>query len=465
LARKAFNRENDKRQEAVFKKNKQRKRLGALATDAAGQLNVLGHDSNTLSMNGAEVGVLKETREVSFCSFLKSTESRALEAQIPTTGASGVPSDLANKALERELADEELRALLVAADLTEGHGSRAEPLFDALRRALSTSRLAGGDVLARGLASSRPVGNLLRVCHSEKLISEPTGDETRAHHARTSWPECSNAIRQETLGPGKNVSWPTTFFSHCRAVHRWQKSTFQPNNKPRSMIIDTIKQFFGTKATPEFVHFIQMVVEALETTKKTADHGDTPTHSIAKDVLEGMGDGDYTLSSPVKSNARLVGLDGVSGIRLRYASIVALTHKEGDCLIIKGLSKKAPSPFNGNKGNTFPVFDFGPNGSSFEEYANVKFRPFFTVLFRLAQWILACDKLNKLDPAAEDVLALLEKEGYPVDGFNPERLDWIRDPDFIGKVVSYAQEEKHFIGEFEAENRDEIVAELKKNLQ
>ena len=33
--------------------------LGALATDATGQLDVLGEDGHTLGMDGAEVGVLE----------------------------------------------------------------------------------------------------------------------------------------------------------------------------------------------------------------------------------------------------------------------------------------------------------------------------------------------------------------------------------------------------------------------
>ena len=38
--------------------------LRTLATDAACQLNVLGHDGDALRMDSAEVGVLKEAHEV-----------------------------------------------------------------------------------------------------------------------------------------------------------------------------------------------------------------------------------------------------------------------------------------------------------------------------------------------------------------------------------------------------------------
>ncbi|CAH3179214.1 unnamed protein product, partial [Porites lobata] len=47
-----------------------------------GALNVLGHDRDTLGVDGAQVGVFKQTNKVSLASLLKSHHSRALEAQI-----------------------------------------------------------------------------------------------------------------------------------------------------------------------------------------------------------------------------------------------------------------------------------------------------------------------------------------------------------------------------------------------
>ena len=45
-------------------------RLRALATDAAGKLNVLGHDGDTLGVDGAQVGVLEEANKVGLGGFL-----------------------------------------------------------------------------------------------------------------------------------------------------------------------------------------------------------------------------------------------------------------------------------------------------------------------------------------------------------------------------------------------------------
>ena len=53
--------------------------LCSLSTDSASQLNVLGHDGDTLGVDGAQVGVFKQTHEVSLAGLLKSHHSGALE--------------------------------------------------------------------------------------------------------------------------------------------------------------------------------------------------------------------------------------------------------------------------------------------------------------------------------------------------------------------------------------------------
>ena len=78
--------------------------LSPLTTDPSGQLDIFGHDGDPLGMDGAEVGVLKEPHQVSLTSFLKSHHSRALEPQVSLE----VLSNLTDKALERQLADEQL---------------------------------------------------------------------------------------------------------------------------------------------------------------------------------------------------------------------------------------------------------------------------------------------------------------------------------------------------------------------
>ena len=46
--------------------------LSTLSTDTAGELDVLGHDGDTLGVNGTQVGVLKQTDRVGLASLLQS---------------------------------------------------------------------------------------------------------------------------------------------------------------------------------------------------------------------------------------------------------------------------------------------------------------------------------------------------------------------------------------------------------
>ena len=56
--------------------------LFTFATDALGELHILGHDGDTLGMDGAAVGVLVETDEVGLGGFLKGENRLGLEAEI-----------------------------------------------------------------------------------------------------------------------------------------------------------------------------------------------------------------------------------------------------------------------------------------------------------------------------------------------------------------------------------------------
>merc|ERR1711911_6711 len=95
--------------------------LSALSADAAGQLDVLGHDGDSLGVDGAQVGVLEETNQVGLGSFLESHDSGRLEPQVSLE----VLGNLTDETLEGQLADEELCGLLVTSDLTEGDSTRA----------------------------------------------------------------------------------------------------------------------------------------------------------------------------------------------------------------------------------------------------------------------------------------------------------------------------------------------------
>ena len=127
--------------------------LRALATDAAGQLNVLWHDGNTLGVDGSQVGVLEKADKVSLSGLLKGKDGRSLEAEIGLE----VLGNLTDKALEWQLADEELSRLLVSPDFSEGDSAWAISV-GLLHASSGWGILAGclgGELLTRGPKEKR----------------------------------------------------------------------------------------------------------------------------------------------------------------------------------------------------------------------------------------------------------------------------------------------------------------------
>jgi len=93
--------------------------LGTLSADTASKLDILWHNSDTLGVNGAQIGVLEESDQISLTGLLESTNGSRLEPQISFE----VLSNFSHKTLEGQLPDEELSGLLVSSDLTESDGS------------------------------------------------------------------------------------------------------------------------------------------------------------------------------------------------------------------------------------------------------------------------------------------------------------------------------------------------------
>ena len=144
--------------------------LSTLSADTAGELDVLGHDGDTLGVDGAQVGVFEESYEVGLGSFLEGHDSRGLESEISLE----VLGDFTYKTLEGELADEEFSALLVTTDLTESDGTGPVPVgfLDASCGRGGLASCLGGELLAWGLASGGLAGGLLGTSHGE-LVNLP----------------------------------------------------------------------------------------------------------------------------------------------------------------------------------------------------------------------------------------------------------------------------------------------------
>ena len=162
------------------------KNLSSLSTDTAGQLDVLGHDGDTLGVDGAQVGVLEQTDQVGLAGLLESHDGGALEPQVSLE----VLGDLPHQTLEGQLADEELGGLLVSPDLTD-QTLEGEFPDEKLGRFLVSTDLSqsdcsgpvtvrflhtaggrgglpgsfGGQLLARSLSSGGFASGLLGTCH------------------------------------------------------------------------------------------------------------------------------------------------------------------------------------------------------------------------------------------------------------------------------------------------------------
>ena len=140
--------------------------LSTLPTDATGQLDVLGHDGDSLGVDGAQVGVLEQTDQVSLAGLLKSHDGRALEAQVGLE----VLSDLSDQTLEGQLADQQLSGLLVTTDLSQSHGTG--PVTMGLLHATggwgAFAGSLGSELLPWGFASGGFTSGLLGSCHCEQ---------------------------------------------------------------------------------------------------------------------------------------------------------------------------------------------------------------------------------------------------------------------------------------------------------
>ena len=141
--------------------------LSSLSSDSPGQLDVLGHDGDSLGVDGAQVGVLKQTDEVSLASLLQSHDGRGLEPEVSLE----VLGDLSHQTLEGKLPDEQLSGLLVSPDLSEGDSSWpvSVRLLDSSSGGSRLPGSLGGQLLPGGLTSGGLTGGLLGSCHCESL--------------------------------------------------------------------------------------------------------------------------------------------------------------------------------------------------------------------------------------------------------------------------------------------------------
>ena len=139
--------------------------LRSLSSDSARKLDVLGHDGDTLGVDGAQVGVLEKTDEVCLGGLLESKNGRSLESQVSLE----VLGDLSYQSLEGKLSDEQVRGFLVSTDLTKSDGSRSVSvgLLDTSGGGGRFTCCLGGELLSRSFTSGGFTCGLLGSGHFE----------------------------------------------------------------------------------------------------------------------------------------------------------------------------------------------------------------------------------------------------------------------------------------------------------
>ena len=153
---------------SVWDKNPMSVCLSTFSTDAAGKLDVLWHNGDTLGVDGAQVGIFEKTNQVSFRCFLESHDGARLETQVSLE----VLGNFTDKTLEGQLADQELSRFLVTTDLTKSHctWTVSVGLLDSSGGGSRLSGSLGCQLFTGSLSSGGFASGLLGTSHSVFLV-------------------------------------------------------------------------------------------------------------------------------------------------------------------------------------------------------------------------------------------------------------------------------------------------------
>lgn len=137
--------------------------LSSFTTDTSCQLDVLRHDRNSLGVNRAQVGILKQADQVAFASFLQSHDSGALESEISLE----VLGNFSHESLERQLSDQQLSRLLVSSDFSQSNCSWSVSvrLLDTTSRGRALSCGLGCQLLSGSFTTGTLSCSLFCSCH------------------------------------------------------------------------------------------------------------------------------------------------------------------------------------------------------------------------------------------------------------------------------------------------------------
>lgn len=140
--------------EFTTKRHKNCLHLSSLSPYPASQLDVFGHDGDSLGVDGTQISVFKQTHQVCFTGLLKRADSCTLKPQVGFE----ILGDLSHQPLERQLPDQQLSRLLVTTNLPQSHGPGPVAVW-LLHPAGRGSALPGG-LRGQLLAGGLPAGGL-----------------------------------------------------------------------------------------------------------------------------------------------------------------------------------------------------------------------------------------------------------------------------------------------------------------
>ena len=137
-------------------------------TDSASQLNVFCQNSLASGVNGTQICVFHEAYDESFRCFLQSQNTRGLKTQI----GFAVLSNLAHKALKRQLRNQKFVTFLIPTNFTNGASAGFVPFFCWAIGALSKWPFCG-ESHERLLAwTSKAIGLVLFARHVRDCVQQ-----------------------------------------------------------------------------------------------------------------------------------------------------------------------------------------------------------------------------------------------------------------------------------------------------
>lgn len=183
------------------KRHKNCLHLSSLSPYPASQLDVFGHDGDSLSVDGTQISIFKQTHQVRFASLLQRTNGRALKPQVGFE----ILSDLPHQPLEGQLPDEQLGRLLVTTNLSKRHGPG--PVAMRLLHPAGRGSAFPGGFCGQLFAGGFPTGGFTSSLLGSGHFLSPKKDAPKIMPPRSPGPH-PGAVGEQALAPPPGLPPP-----------------------------------------------------------------------------------------------------------------------------------------------------------------------------------------------------------------------------------------------------------------